>query len=150
MALVDTGLGAVFEFGSKIIDKIFPDKTEAEKIKLSMYEMQMRGELQELNNIFQVAIEQAKVNSVEAASSSLWVSGWRPFVGWICGSALAYNYIIMPLLVYVCKLTSPEAPPMPALDSGELITLLMGMLGIGVLRSYDKQKDAAQCGKALG
>lgn len=150
MGLDITGLGAVFEFGSKIIDKIFPDKTEAEKIKLSMYEMQMKGELQELNNIFLLAVEQAKINSVEAASSSVWVSGWRPFIGWICGSALAYNYILMPLTVYIAAMINPEAPPMPALDSGELVTLLFGMLGIGAMRSYDKQKDASQCGKATG
>lgn len=143
MGLDITGFGAIFDFGSKIIDKIFPDKTAADKAKFDLLTQQQAGQLTELQNEFNIAIEQIKTNAVEAENPSTFVSGWRPFVGWVCGVALAYNYIFMPLFVYVMKMVIEKAPDMPALDIGELMTLLIGMLGLGALRSYDKQNGVA-------
>lgn len=139
MGLDITGLGSVFDFGSKVIDKLFPDKNEATKAKIALMEMQQKGELAELNATLQVAIEQNKVNSEEAKNASKFVSGWRPFVGWVCGFALFYNYIFMPFFAYVV-IWGFNAPPIPTLDSGELMTLLFGMLGLGGLRTYEKTK----------
>ena len=138
-----TGLGSVFDFGSKIIDKIFPDKTAADKAKFDLLTMQQQGELKGLENDFNLALEQIKTNAVEAESPSTFVSGWRPFCGWVCGCALAYNYVVMPFIVYFAKLASATAPTMPVLDMGTLMTLLMGMLGLGAMRSYDKQNGVA-------
>jgi hypothetical protein len=83
---------------------------------------------------------QAEINKIEAGSSSLFVAGWRPFVGWVCGFALAYNYVLMPFIVWTTANFYPEAPPMPALDVGELMTVLLGMLGLGAMRTYEKVK----------
>jgi hypothetical protein len=138
-----TGLGSIFDFGSKIIDKIFPDKTAADKAKFDLLTQQQAGQLTELQNDFNLAIKQIETNAVEAENPSTFVSGWRPFVGWICGVALAYNYIFMPLFVYIMQMAFKGAPGMPALDIGELMTLLIGMLGLGALRSYDKQNGVA-------
>jgi hypothetical protein len=137
-----TGLGAIFDFGGKIIDKIFPNKDEADKAKVAMMQMQQQGELQMLQDQFQLAIKQGEINVEEAKNASIFVSGWRPFAGWVCGCALAYNYVLMPLIVYFSKVLYPDAPPMPALDMGELMTLLLGMLGLGGLRSFDKKVTA--------
>jgi len=123
---------------SGIIDRIFPDKTEALKAKEAMAELQAQGALQKEQDEFNLTVEQIKVNAVEAASASTFVAGWRPFIGWVCGFALAYNYIISPFYSYTCKLVYVAAPPMPTLDSGALISLLMALLGMGAMRSYDK------------
>lgn len=91
----------------------------------------------------QVAIAQAQINAVEAAHRSIFVSGWRPFAGWVCGVALAYNYVFMPFFTYTCRLIDITAPPMPSLDMGELITILFGMLGLGAFRAYEKKEGVA-------
>jgi hypothetical protein len=83
---------------------------------------------------------QAEINKIEAGSSSLFVAGWRPFIGWTCGAALAYNYVLMPLLVWVVTNFYPDAPAMPVLDNSELMTILLGMLGLGAMRTYEKVK----------
>jgi hypothetical protein len=83
---------------------------------------------------------QAEINKIEAGSTSLFVAGWRPFIGWTCGAALAYNYVLMPLLVWVVTNFYPDAPAMPVLDNSELMTILLGMLGLGAMRTYEKVK----------
>lgn len=92
---------------------------------------------------FSVTDAQTKVNMAEASNPNIFVSGWRPLIGWICGIALGYNYIFMPLFTYIAKWVSPDAPPMPTLDSGELITLLFGMLGLAGMRTYERKVGVA-------
>jgi hypothetical protein len=133
-------------FVSKIIDKIFPDKTEAEKAKFAMFQLQQQGELQKEQHDFQLALEQIKTNAVEAASASRLVAGWRPFIGWVCGLSLFYNYIFFPIYAYTAKLIYPGAPAMPALDNGELVSLLLALLGMGAMRSFDKSRQFAAPG----
>lgn len=135
-----TGLGSVFDFVGKVVDKIFPDKTKAEEVKLEMLRLQQAGALKEIELEYNIMLEQIKVNMEEAKSSRLFVSGWRPFVGWVCGGAFAYNYIMMPFIVWIAAWASGTAPVMPELDMGELTTLLFGMLGLGAMRSFDKVK----------
>ncbi len=135
-----TGLGSIADLAGKVIDKIFPDKDAAEKAKLELFRMQQEGNLKELEAEFQLKLQQLVINAEEAKNGSVFVSGWRPFVGWVCGSALAYNYIAMPFIVWITKNFYPQAPAMPVLDMGELMTLLIGMLGIGFMRSWDKVK----------
>lgn len=138
MGLDALGIGAIFDFGSKVIDKLFPNKDEAEKAKLALIELQQKGELADLDANLKVAIQQGVVNAEEAKSASLFVSGWRPFIGWICGISLGYNYIFMPFFTYLSTWYSNRAPAMPALETGELTTILFGMLGLGVLRTVEK------------
>ncbi len=79
---------------------------------------------------------QTKINAVEAQHRTLFVAGWRPFIGWICGVALAYNFVIRDLFIWATQTT--EAPP--ALQMDHLMTVLLGMLGLGGLRTYEKIK----------
>jgi len=88
MGLDITGLGSLFDFGAKLIDKIFPDKTQAERAKAALALAQQQGQLQEEQAAWDNARAQLDVNKQEAASSSLFVAGWRPFIGWVCGGAL--------------------------------------------------------------
>jgi len=82
---------------------------------------------------------QNEVNKLEAQHRSVFVSGWRPFIGWICGIALAYNFIIRDIVAWFL----PNALP-PALQMEHLMTVLLGMLGLGGLRTYEKLKDKAK------
>ena len=123
---------AVTDFAGKIVDKIFPDKTEAAKAKAAL-------DLTALQQDFQLIIGQIQVNAEEAKHESVFVAGWRPFIGWVCGSALAYYYIVQPFLVWLFDVFD-VVTSMPMLDTGELMTILLGMLGLGAFRSYDKTK----------
>jgi len=138
-----TGLGSIFDFGGKIIDKIFPDKDAADKAKLELFRLQQTGELKQLDNDFNLALEQVKTNIIEAAHPSVFVSGWRPAIGWVCVSAYCYNYVAMPLITWFSKWYDATAPAMITLDTGELTTLLFGMLGLGGLRTFEKIKGVA-------
>ena len=85
---------------------------------------------------------QLEVNKVEAGSTSLFVSGWRPFVGWTCGVALCYHFILQPFLTFLLFAFGYQIT-LPTFDMGTLTTILMGMLGLGGLRSYEKVKRSA-------
>lgn len=91
-------------------------------------------------------LSQMKVNEVEAANPNLFVSGWRPFIGWICGAALVYQFLLYPLAVYAASFVSEEAVTRllnaPRLD-GNLWELLFAMLGLGAMRSFEKVKGVA-------
>ena len=80
---------------------------------------------------------QTKINEIEAGHRTVFVAGWRPFIGWVCGVALAYNFIIRDLFIWA--LDPQEVPP--ALQMEHLMTVLLGMLGLGGLRTYEKVKD---------
>ena len=85
---------------------------------------------------------QLEINKTEAQHGSIFVAGWRPFIGWVCGAALVWNFIIQPLLLWVAWMMPDLGIDMstaPKLDSGELMTVLLGMLGLGGLRTYEKR-----------
>ncbi len=82
---------------------------------------------------------QMKVNEAEAAHPSIFVAGWRPWIGWVAGMALAWQYIAHPMLVWLLAIFAPDLTPPPALDLSGLYPLILGMLGIGAMRSYDKK-----------
>ena len=137
MGLDITGIGSIFDFGSKILDKIFPDKNEADKAKLAMLQLQQQGELKELENEFAILARQSEVNLEEAKSSNLFVSGWRPSVGWVCSSGLFYSALLQPIL----KAFGVNAP---ITDTGVLIQMLFAMLGIAGMRSWEKSRGVAK------
>jgi hypothetical protein len=93
-----------------------------------------------------IMMAQMEVNKAEAQHKSMFVAGWRPFIGWIGGIALAYQFIIYPILTWIwfwmmSKGNIPEGmEPPPVLDTGALFAVITGMLGIGAMRSYDKVK----------
>ena len=88
----------------------------------------------------QLALAQIEVNKAEAASGSFFKGGWRPFVGWVCGTAFAYHFIIQPLVIFILTAIGMDIPDLPEFDMGTLLPVLGGMLGIGGLRTYEKHK----------
>jgi hypothetical protein len=129
MGLDITGVGAVADLANTVVNKLWPDKSEQEKQQLAAAVALVQGQLQ--------------VNQAEASSADPFTSRWRPFIGWICGFALAYHYIVRPMLPWLLALVGKPMPPIPPLDMGDLITILLGMLGLGSLRSVEKIKGAA-------
>ena len=83
---------------------------------------------------------QTKINEIEAGHRTVFVAGWRPFIGWVCGVALAYNFVIRDLFIWITKTT--DAPP--ALQMEHLMTVLLGMLGLGGLRTFEKFKGVSK------
>lgn len=97
----------------------------------------IKGKELDPNELIQI---QTKINELEAQHRTVFVAGWRPFIGWICGIALAYNFVIRDLFIWFAQ---PENIP-PALAMDHLMTVLLGMLGLGGLRTYEKIKDKSK------
>lgn len=125
-----------------LLDKLIPDPEEAAKAKVQLMEMQQRGELAQLEAGTQIALAQSTTNTVEAASTRLFVAGWRPFVGWICACAVGFKYIGGPLLVMIATFFGHPVD-LPDIDTDDLWPLLGGMLGLGALRTVEKVKKVA-------
>lgn len=136
MALLDLLVGPVLD----IVNKIIPTPMTAEQkvqAQIQLLQLQQTSEGQELNAQLQASAQQTDTNKVEAANSSVFIAGWRPFVGWVCGSGLAYQYLVNPLFSWFALIIHWPTPPM--LDMQTLITMLGGLLGFGAMRSYDKK-----------
>jgi hypothetical protein len=114
-----------------IVDKITPDKNARAEAK-----EQMAQAIQTAVDTANIA--QIRVNEAEAKSTSWFVAAWRPAVGWVCVLGLAWNFVFRPLLTWVAFLFDFDLTTAPELDISDLMTLLMGMLGMSTLRTYEK------------
>jgi hypothetical protein len=122
-----TGAGEIADLVTTAINKIWPDKSEQEKQQLAAAVMVVQGQLD--------------INKVEAASPSVFVAGWRPFIGWTCGVACGWNWIGLPVAKFLLTWFGHPIDVSPA-DVSEMMPVLMGMLGLGGLRTYEKVKNA--------
>lgn len=138
-----SGLGEIFEFGSKIIDKLFPDANSAAQAKIELFKLQQTGELAKLAAETDLVKGQLEINKVEAASESFFVAGGRPFVIWIGGFSLAYAAILEPLLRFVAAVGFGYTGTFPAINTDITLQILGGLLGIGAMRSYDKKNGTS-------
>ena len=125
------GLDDAISAGLKVLDKFIPDPAEKAKA-----EAQLRADLMAWDKA------QTDVNAAEAQSSSLFVSGWRPAVGWVCCAALTWTYILQPIAAFALAQLG-YLTALPRLDMGEMMPILLGMLGLGGLRSWEKTKGVA-------
>jgi hypothetical protein len=120
----------------EILDRIIPDKAEAAKARLDM-------EAKLLEAATAQAGQQAAINQVEASSSSIFVAGWRPFIGWVCGAGLAWAFIVAPLASWLMIVLGVKQT-MPHLEIEHLLELVVAMLGLGGLRTFEKLKGVAR------
>jgi hypothetical protein len=123
-----TGLGAISELASTVINKIWPDKSEAEKQQLAAAVMVVNGQLD--------------INKAEAANPNVFVAGWRPFIGWVCGAACAWNWIGLPI-TKAALLFFGHSIALASADLTEMLPVLLGMLGLGTLRTVEKINKVA-------
>ena len=131
-------LGPIFDIGLKLIDKLFPNPEEKQKAQLELLKLQQAGEFKAIDADMQIQLAQIDVNKTEAGSSSFFVAGWRPGVGWICVLGLAYQYLGRPVASMFLSAPAPE------IDTGDLMILLGGLLGFGGLRTFEKIKGVAR------
>jgi hypothetical protein len=106
-------------------------------------EAERKIEAQLTEHLAKIDLAQLDINKVEAASRSTFVAGWRPFIGWSCGVSLAWNYIAQPILVFTLAQTG-HLVDLPALDMSQMMPVLMGMLGLGGLRTFEKYKSVSK------
>lgn len=116
---------------STLLDKFIPDADEKAKLAHEIATLAQK-------QAHESAIAQVRVNEKEAQHRSIFIAGWRPFVGWTCGIALFYHFIVQPILVFFMD------KPAPSFDMSTLSTILMGMLGLGGLRTFEKYKSIAK------
>jgi hypothetical protein len=126
------GIDDAIAAGLKVLDKFIPDPAEKAKA-----EGELRGALLAWDQM------QASVNVEEAKSSSIFVAGWRPFVGWTCGASFALNVVVLPLLNFVIVANGGQAVVIP-MDTNLIMSTLFGMLGLGGLRTFEKIKGVAK------
>lgn len=118
---------------SDILDKFIEDKDQ--KVALA-HEIATMSE----RHAQELALAQIQVNKAEAESASLFKGGWRPAVGWICATAFAYHFVFQPLIIFFIASLGQPVPDLPEFDMVALLNVLGGMLGIGALRTYEKQR----------
>ena len=129
MSLINNLIGPV----TGLLDKVIEDKDQ--KAKLAHELATMADKLSHEQQLAQI-----EVNKAEAASGSLFKGGWRPFIGWVCGIAFCYHFVVQPIIIFVVALIGADIPELPEFQMNTLLTVLGGMLGIGGLRTYEKQK----------
>lgn len=121
-------LTAGVDLATTVINKIWPDKSAAEAAQLAAAVALVQGQMD--------------VNKAEAASSNAFTSGWRPAIGWVCGLALLFQYILRPMLMWFGVIAGHQWPPLPGIDDN-LWQLMLGLLGLGGLRTFEKTKGVA-------
>jgi len=126
-------LNSLIAPATQILDKFIEDKDQ--KAKLAHELATMADRLAHEQQLAQIS-----VNKAEAASGSIFKGGWRPFVGWVCGIAFFYHFVLQPIIIFVLTVAGVDIPDLPKFEMNTLLTVLGGLLGIGGLRSYEKTK----------
>jgi hypothetical protein len=125
----------LFEIGSRIIDRLFPDPEKKAAAELELLKMTNDNELKPI-------MEQLKINAIEAAHPSVWVAGWRPYFGWVGGTSFAYVGLLKPILAWVSLINGWPEPP--DIDTEFLWVVVSGLLGLGGLRTYEKKNKVTK------
>jgi len=133
MSIVSALIGPV----SGLLDKFVEDKDQKAALAHEIATMSERH-AQEL------AKGQLAINAEEAKSRNIFVAGWRPFVGWSCGLAMFWHFLGLPLTLFVTGWLGLEHPPLPEFDMDTLLTVLLGMLGLGGLRTFEKVQKVSK------
>ena len=119
-----------------VLDRFFPNKEEKAKAEREI-EAKLTAHLASID------LAQLEVNKQAASHRSILVAGWRPFVGWTCGLALFYTYLVQPMATFVLAQTG-HLIQLPPVDLSAMMTVLLGMLGLGGLRSFEKYKGVSK------
>lgn len=133
-------LSTLFDLGKTAIEKIWPDPSKRADELFRLEQLKQQGDLALMKAQVDLLLGQIEINKAEAQSSSLFVAGWRPFAGWIGGVAFAYAAIIEPIARFVAKVAYGYQGNFPEINTELTIQVLLGMLGLGLMRSFDKKQ----------
>lgn len=128
---------------SRLLDKIIPDPEARAKAQIELLKSEREFDLKELELALRADEAQAEINKNEAQHRSLFVAGWRPFIGWVCGVAFAYHYILQPFIVFALTVQGREIK-LPDFSMEALLTVLFGMLGLGGMRTFEKVRNVTK------
>jgi len=137
-------VGGIFDLAGKVFDKLFPNPEEKAKAQLELFKLQQEGAFKELEAELTLATGQMEINKAEAQSTDFFRGGWRPFIGWVCGFGLAYQFLFRPILTFVLMVAETKVQTLPTLELDTLMTLLFGILGLGAMRTTEKLKGATK------
>ena len=135
-------LSGLFDLGKGLIDRLWPDPEKKAAAQLELLKMQQSGDLAQLAAETDLAKLQIQTNIEEAKSTNWWVAGWRPAIGWVCGAGLAYAALVEPFARFAAKVWFGYTGDFPVIDTDLTMQILMGMLGLGAMRSVEKVKGA--------
>lgn len=135
-----TGLGELAALGEAVITRLFPDAESRADNLYKLEELKQKGDVAELNAFVQLMVGQLEINKEEAKSESWFKSGWRPFVGWCCGFAFVYAAILEPILRFISSVLFGYEEEFPTLDTSLTMQVLLGMLGLAGMRSWEKKE----------
>lgn len=133
-------LSALFDLGKVAIEKIWPDPVQRATQVLELEKLRQTGDLAQLNAHVQLMLGQIEINKIEAASEDKFTKRGRPFIIWVCGISLAYSFLLEPFMRFIALVFFKYSGPFPVLQMDELSTILMGLLGLGVMRTVEKVK----------
>ena len=135
-------LSGLFDLGKGLIDCLWPDPAQKAAAQMELLKMQQSGDLAQLAADTDLAKLQIQTNIEEAKSTNWWVAGWRPAIGWVCGAGLAYAALVEPFARFAAKVWFGYTGEFPVINSELTMQILMGMLGLGAMRSVEKVKGA--------
>lgn len=131
------GLTAIITAILGIANKVIPDPQAQAQFQLQLAQLQESEEFKQLDDQLAMVQTQTNTNQAEATNQKLFVAGWRPFIGWICGTALGWNYLGVPLVSAIMTIIGHPVA-MPQADLSTMMPILIGMLGLGGMRTYEK------------
>ena len=141
MGIVSDLLGGnVLAAGAKIID----DVTTSDEERLQAQAVLKKLDLEEMQILDRVFERQTQINLQEAKHKSIFVAGWRPFIGWVCGVSLAWHFPGTSILAWAAELSGAEFTAPTLMGTGELLALTASLLGLGAARSWEKFKGVAR------
>lgn len=133
-------LGPLIDGVRAVLDRVLPDPAERARAEVELLKAQAEGTFDQ-KAAQALALAQVDVNRAEATTDA-YRGGWRPFVGWVCGVALAWQFVARPMVAFGFAVAGHELPELPTID-GTLWELLFGLLGLGTLRTFEKVKGKA-------
>lgn len=134
---VTAGIELVSNVGSALIKHFFPDPAQQAAAEQKLAELTTSGEIAKIAG-------QLEINKAEASSTSWFVAGWRPYVGWVCGTGLLYVAIVEPIIRFVAQVLFGYKGAFPLIDTSLTMQVLLGMLGLGYLRTSEKKAGVAR------
>jgi len=135
------GGGDVVKSVGDALDNLFTSDEERMEAERELTKAKRSFDYKESKLVAEQNIAQMEVNKADARSGSFFQAGWRPAIGWVGAFALAYQFILYPLLVWALAVSSLDIEPPPLIDANALYPIITGMLGIAGMRSFDKLKQ---------